>query len=51
VGEGVPPTGSAAGTCDRVVKVSFGRVECRLLELSGTMKWSVPFLCLWTGRC
>jgi hypothetical protein len=29
-GRGVPPgSGSAAGTCDRVVKVSFGRVECR----------------------
>jgi hypothetical protein len=43
---------AAAGTCDRVVKVSFGRVECAsLLELSGTMKWSVLFLCLWTGRC
>jgi hypothetical protein len=24
-----PGSGSAAGTCDRVVKVSFGRVECR----------------------
>jgi hypothetical protein len=30
--------------CDRVVKVSFGRVECREFARtwSGTMKWSVP---------
>jgi hypothetical protein len=57
VGEGVP-LGCWSGCCwyywyfDRVVKVSFGRVSAAsLLELSGTMKWSVLFLCLWTGRC
>jgi hypothetical protein len=53
VGEGVPPgSGSAAGTCDRVVKVSFGRVECReFARTVGDNEVVGPFLCLWTGRC
>jgi hypothetical protein len=37
---------AAAGTCDRVVKVSFGRVECREFARTVGDEWSVPFLCL-----
>jgi hypothetical protein len=37
--------------CDRAVKVSFGRVECReFARTVGDNEW-VLFLCLWTGRC
>jgi hypothetical protein len=51
VGEGVPPRFWVCCLRSVVRFPSEGSSAASLLELSGTMKWSVLFLCLWTGRC